>query len=182
MPPDLVTAVITAADGLLVLGLVVLGEHPELLHRVLREGVAAAGVLHEGAALEEVVLVRQAVDEDVDLAGVGAAAAELLARRVLVVGEADAGGEGREAEEVAVVLRQRLDLLRGDVGGDLGGLELGNVLAGHGDLLGDLGRPAELEVDGRGPGRSARAGLSLSGSLPAAATVTSYAPGCKVMA
>jgi hypothetical protein len=59
---------------------------------------------------------------------------------LLVVGEADPRGEGREAEEVAVVLGQRLDLLLGDVGRDLGALGLDqelHVLTDHGHVLGE---------------------------------------------
>src|SRR5205823_6600424 len=58
-----------AARRFLVLRLVVLGDDPELLHRVAGEEVAAGSVLADYAAPHDVALVARAVNEDVDLVG-----------------------------------------------------------------------------------------------------------------
>ena len=62
------------------------------------------------AALQHVVLEAHAVDEDVGLLGGLRVAGDRLALRI--GRQPDAGRERREVEEVAVVLRQVLDLLR----------------------------------------------------------------------
>src|SRR5690606_32313264 len=145
------------AAELVELGLVVLGDDLVFADRRLRERIAAAGVLAADAAGGDVVLLPHAVDEDVDRVGAlrtgadpGVAAGigdELHARRGV--------GEG---EEVAGVLRQRLDLLLGDVAGHLRRAGLHRRLGGdlhrlHGGGLAcrpGLGQPADAEVDGRG--------------------------------
>src|SRR5690606_4977598 len=145
------------AAELVELGLVVLGDDLVLADRRLRERVAAAGVLAADAAGGHVVLLADAVDEHVDRVGAlragtdaGIAAGvgnELHARRGI--------GEG---QEVAGVLRQRLDLLLADVAGHLGGTGLHRRLGSdlHGLHRGRLARrpalrqAAHAEVDGRG--------------------------------
>jgi hypothetical protein len=114
------------------LGLVVLREDLELLHRVLRERGAAAAVLSDHAAVEHVVLVAHAVDEDVDRLGVEAARRDLLAS--LVLRYLDARREVREVEEVALVLGQVPHLLGGHAGGDLGRLRFNQQAKAAGDL------------------------------------------------
>ena len=62
---------------------------------------------------------------------------------------ADAGRELGEVEEVAIALRQLLDLLRRDVRGDLRRLRVGELIADHGDgLAHDERGELEIEVDG----------------------------------
>ena len=109
-----------AAD-LVVLGLVVGGDDLVLGDRQLRERIAAAGVLAGDAALEHVVLLADAVDEDVDAVGVLRAAAQ-LDRAVGAGGEHHARHGVGERQEVATALRQRIDLLVRDVGRDFRGL------------------------------------------------------------
>ena len=137
------------ARGLLVLGLEVLRQHLELLHRALWKRRAAARVLADDAALQDVVLEADAVDEDVDLGRIQSAARDLLPG--LVLRSLHAGGEVGEVEKVALVLRQIADLFGRHAGRDFRGPGLDDP-AGAGDdlhLLGvnDVGRDAE--VDGR---------------------------------
>ena len=86
-------AVMIAVSRILIFGLEVRGEDPEFAHRQLGEGIAAADVLADDAALVDVALEADAVDEDVDLRpaeavavaiGADAAAAEGLAKLGLV--------------------------------------------------------------------------------------------------
>ena len=118
---------------MVVLCAVVLREHAELLHGVLRERIAAARIAADDAAEEHIVLVAHAVDEDIRLLGIEAVRADDLALGVRA--HLDAGRHGREIEEVAVELRQRLDLLRRDVRSDLRRLRVDELIADHGDRL-----------------------------------------------
>ncbi|MNU89749.1 hypothetical protein D3C71_795980 [compost metagenome] len=116
---------------LVVLGLVVGGDDLVLADGQLRERIAAARVLAGDAALGDVVLLAHAIDVDVDVVGVLHAATQLgrAIGRVLLERHARHGiGEG---QEVARALRQRLDLLRRDVGGDFRGLGFDRRLRGH---------------------------------------------------
>ena len=112
--------------GILIFGLEVGGEDTELRHRQLGEGIAAADVLADDAALVDVAPEADAVDEDVDLRPAEAVAVAIHADAAAAEGLAelglqhpDARRERGEIEEVAVVLRQVLDLVVGDVGADL---------------------------------------------------------------
>ena len=60
--------------GILIFRLEVGGEDAELGHRQLREGIAAADVLADDAALVDVAAKADAVDEHVDLGSAGAVA------------------------------------------------------------------------------------------------------------
>ncbi len=115
-----------------------------LLDRVLRERIAAAGVLADDAAVQDVVLVAGAVDEDVRVEAGNRRAEDLLV--VIVVRCRDSGREHREVQKVAVVLRQDRELLPRDVGRDLAlhGVDQ-RGRAGHGDLLRSAGREHEVE-------------------------------------
>src|SRR5207237_1592351 len=108
-------------SGLLILGLVVLGLDPELLNRRLREGIALREVLAGDSVEADLVLVAGAVDEHVDVLGTDAASLDGL---VVLPGRADhrdARRKRREVEEVAVVLRQVLDLHLRHAGADCRG-------------------------------------------------------------
>ena len=129
--------------------LVVLRQDLELLHGGLRKRGPAARVLPDNAAVEDVILVAHAVDEDVDLGGVEAAGGDLFAR--LVVGHASARREGREVQKVALVLREVPDLFRGHAGRDFGGARLDQPrIAHHLDRLrvDDVGVDLEIDRDG----------------------------------
>ena len=111
--------------GILELGLEVGTQHAEFLDRELREGIAAADVLADDPALVDIALQADAVDEHVDLRPAGAIAVLVgadpgagkgLAELALV--DPDSRGERGEVDEVAVVLRQILDLLLRHVGAD----------------------------------------------------------------
>src|SRR5207302_6977430 len=82
------------ARGAAVLRAVVLRDDAELLHGVLGEGIAAAGVLPDRAALQDVVLEADAVDEEVRLLGRLGVAGDGLP--LGIGGEADARRELRE--------------------------------------------------------------------------------------
>src|SRR4029434_1587323 len=98
----------TARDGsdhrarrLPVLRLVVLRESREFLLGRLRKRRSAAGVLTDDAALEDVVLEADAVDEHVDLRRVETAGGDLFLQ--LIVRNVDAGRKRREIEEIALI-------------------------------------------------------------------------------
>ena len=111
--------------GVLELGLEVGTQHAEFLDRELREGIAAADVLADDPALIDVALQADAVDEHVDLRPAGALAVLVGADAAAGKGLAEVGlvdpdprRERGEVDEVAVVLRQILDLLLRHVGAD----------------------------------------------------------------
>src|SRR6266705_2350279 len=122
-----------ATRCLLVLCLVVLRDHPELLHRVAGEEVAAGSVLADYAAPHDVALVARAVNEDVDLVGpvrrrgsrTGCSGDEAFLRGVdLVVLRGAAGRERGQVENVPGAGGQIIDLLLGHVGCSFGGAHL----------------------------------------------------------
>src|SRR5438067_8342410 len=89
------------ARGVIVLRAVILGDDAELLHRALREWIAAARVLSGRAALQDIVFRADAVDEDVGLLGVLRVAGKRLAQ--WIVRQADSWRECGEIQKVAVV-------------------------------------------------------------------------------
>ncbi len=97
----------------------------------MRERVAPTGVLARHAARQDVILLPDAVDEDVDGGGVLGAGTQACVA-VAVLGERHARHRVRERQEVAGTLRQGFDLLLRNVGRHLGrarfGHELGNGL------------------------------------------------------
>ena len=134
------------ARGFFVLSFEVLRDDAELLDRVLRERIAPAGVLADDAAVQHVVLVARAVDEDVRIEAGDGARENLFI--VLVGCRAHARRKVCEVQKVAVVLRKLSELLLGDVGRDLARLRLdvgGLRRDGHG--LTGLGGQLQLEVD-----------------------------------
>ena len=110
------------ARGFFILGLEVLRDHAELLHRVLRKRIPPARVLSRDSARQDVVLEARAVDEDVDVVRAHGSGCDRLAQVRVVV--ANSGRERGEGQEVAVVLRELFDLLFADVRGDLVALRL----------------------------------------------------------
>ena len=88
------------ARRLLVLGLEVLGQDLELLDGVLRERIAAARVLADDAAVDDVVLEADAVDEDVDVLRRQRAGRELLAE--LVVGTRTPGASAAKLRKLVL--------------------------------------------------------------------------------
>jgi hypothetical protein len=130
---------------LLVLGAVVLRQNAELLDRVLRERVAAARVLADDATLQDVVLEADAVDEHVH--GVGALRTGLERLAELVIADEHSGRERSEVHEVAVSLRQVLDLLGGDVRRHFRRLHLHRRAADDRHFFHDHGVGAEAEVE-----------------------------------
>ena len=158
--PDLVTRRRSTAAGLLIFGLVILGEDPEFLHRELRERVAAADVLAGDAAVEDLVLEADAVDEDVDAARrsrrprwnvlVGFAVVVRHARREL--------GEVRKLRSVCG--SERICCLA-DVGRDFAGLGLGQAAAGDDDGARRWRRARAVRArPAVGRGRASRSGRS----------------------
>ena len=117
-----------AVGRLLILGLVVLRDDAKLLNRASPERIAAAAILADHAAAENVALVACPIDEHVDLIG---AVRRIEARTVragdelpfgavdLVVLRGDAWSQRGQVEDVAVGSRQVVDLLLGHVGRDL---------------------------------------------------------------
>src|SRR5207237_850314 len=108
--------------GLLILRLVVLREYAELLHRELAERIAAAVLLAGDAALAQLVLETDAVDEHIDLARGRCAGADALVGLAVIV--AHARSQRREREEVAIALRQDADLILTDICRDFAGAGL----------------------------------------------------------
>ncbi|PAV66926.1 hypothetical protein WR25_22928 [Diploscapter pachys] len=100
--------------GLFVFRLEVLRIDAEFLHGQLREGIAAAEVLAGDTAVVDGILLAEAVDEDVDVVGADRTGLHLAAARR--VRDRDARRERGEVQEVAIVLRQAVDLLRRHVG------------------------------------------------------------------
>ena len=99
------------ARRLLVLGLVVLGDNPELLHRVERERIPATRVLAGDASQEDVVLVARSINEHVDRLGClctgGKSAPCCVEAGVL---DLNTGRKGGKVQEVAVDRGQVLNL------------------------------------------------------------------------
>jgi hypothetical protein len=88
------------AAELVELGLVVGGDHLVFGDAQLREGIAAAGILAGDAALEHVVLLPDAVDEDVDAVGTLRAAAQLAGGAVVAGREHHAGTVSAKARKL----------------------------------------------------------------------------------
>src|SRR5690606_37301484 len=118
------------AAELVVLGLVVGGDHLVFGNAQLRERIAATWVLSGDAALEDVDLLPDTIDEDVDATGQLRPAAQ-RGRAFRAGAEGDTGHDVGERQEVALGLRQRFDLPLRDSGRDLRGLSLQERLPGH---------------------------------------------------
>jgi hypothetical protein len=117
LPPDFVTAEMIALEDFSYSALKFCVTTRNSWTGVLRERVAAARVLADDAAVQHVVLVARAVDEDVRVEARDRAGDDLLV--VLVRGGAHARRQVREVQEVAAVLGQRPELLLRDVRRDL---------------------------------------------------------------
>ena len=116
-----------SARDLVVLGLVVGGDHLVLADRELREGIALGEELPADTALLDVVLLAHAIDVHIHRGGVLRSALERsVAARVHL--ELHARHGVGELEEVAGELRDGLDLLLRNDGADLGGPHLGQAL------------------------------------------------------
>ena len=130
-------------------GLIVGGKDAILAHRELRERVALRRILAGNAVLQNIVLLPDAIDEDVDRTAVLRPALQPR----LAAGtrhELDARRKVGKGEEVAVVLGQHLDLALRDVRADLAAFHRADAAAGHDDRIpigrGDVGlRKVEIE-------------------------------------
>ena len=104
------------ARGLLVFRLEVLRDHAVLLHRVAREGIAAARVLARDSALSQLVLEARSVDEKVHCRRRLTARGHCSELSVnAIFSHLHARSELREIEEIAARRRQLVDLSLGDV-------------------------------------------------------------------
>ena len=138
------------AAQLIELRLVVRRDDLVLADRELRERIAARQRLAADAAAQHVVLLADAVDEDVHAVRRLRAAADFAGRAVGAGHELHARHDVREREEVARVLRQRLDLLRRDVGRDFGRARLVQRRRSDRHRLDVLLRGREPQVQARG--------------------------------
>ncbi len=139
------------------LRLVVGRQHLILADRELRERVAGRAVLSGQATAQHIILLADAIDEDVDRVRPLRPALDARAA-VRAFDKAHAGREIGEGQEVAAVLRQLLDQARRDVDADLPAGQRADAAAGDDDvaLLGLGGRRRGLTggvVAGRGLGR-----------------------------
>ena len=183
----------SAAD-LVEFRLVVGGDDLVFTDRELRERVAVGRILAGNAALQHIVLLANAIDEDVDAVG-GLGARTQAGAAIRSLDELHARDGIGEPEEVACALRQRLDLLGADVGGDFrrAGLrhrladDLYRIEVGHaigwrrrggqvdgGDLRnlqGDGARATGAALDAIGTGRQARQCITATGGGVRAARV-----------
>ena len=137
------------AAQLVELRLVVRRDDLVLADRELRERIAARQCLAADAAAQHVVLLADAIDEDVHAVRRLRAAANFAGRAIGAGDELHAGHDIGEREEVARVLRQRLDLLRRDVGCDFGGPRFAQRRRSDGHRLDVLLRGREAQIQAR---------------------------------
>eukprot|EP01136_Pigoraptor_vietnamica_P016669 Opistho-1_new@60865 len=134
------------------LGLVVRADDAIFADRRLRERVALARILAGDAVLQDIVLLADAIDEDVDRVGGLRAALQAILLRAAAGEELHARGQIGKGHEVAVILRQLLDQALRDRGADFAALHRTDAAAGDDDLVAAAGgadagrRQIEIEL------------------------------------